>query len=122
MERVEAAAVEAKIELSTKTAIDIQLPFITATQSGAKHLMQTLRRSQLDRIVESELDPALDLLHRLLDQHRSIDAVMCIGGSSNCSTVRKSVEKATGLPCIRLNDMSGEFAVVLGAAEYGKMV
>ncbi len=99
LQRLYEAAEKAKIELSTTTSSQINLPFITADQSGPKHLDLQLTRAQLEEL-------ARDLLERLVGPTKQaledsgvgdkIDHVVLVGGMSRMPAVQERVKEVTG--------------------------
>jgi len=98
MQRVREAAEKAKIELSTTLQTDINLPFISATNAGPKHLQMTLTRAQLEQLV----DPIVKRCKKSVDQALSdaklstIDKVILVGGPTRMPLVQKYVEEWFG--------------------------
>ncbi len=100
LQRLKEAAEKAKIELSSSMETDINLPFITADQSGPKHLNIRLTRSKLESIVS-------DLLEKLVEPCRTalkdaglsaseIDEVILVGGMTRMPSVQKKVQEIFG--------------------------
>jgi molecular chaperone DnaK len=100
MQRVREAAEKAKIELSTTMQTDINLPFISATDKGPKHLQMTLSRAQLEHIV----DPLVKRCKKSVDQAladaklsgHDIGKVILVGGPTRMPIVQKYVEEWFG--------------------------
>ncbi|MHC1591920.1 MAG: Hsp70 family protein, partial [Candidatus Helarchaeales archaeon] len=84
MQRVREAAEKAKIELSTTLETSINLPYITADESGPKHLTMTLTRAKLEQIIEPVLDRLDAPIRRALDDAgipaSKIDKIILVGG------------------------------------------
>ena len=84
LQRLKEAAEKAKCELSTSTQTEIHLPFITADQSGPKHLQTSLSRSQFERLVDPLIErtkaPCLQALEDAEVSASDIDAVILVGG------------------------------------------
>ena len=96
MQRVREAAEKAKIELSTTMSTDINLPFISATDKGPKHLTISLSRSKLEELVEplvkrckKSVDQAMNDAKISLDK---ISKVVLVGGPTRMPIVQKNVE------------------------------
>ena len=100
LQRLKEGAEKAKVELSTTSETDINLPFITADQSGPKHLNVKLSRSKLEQLV-------MDLLERTLEPCRmalrdseldpnQIDEVVLVGGSTRIPKVQELVQGLFG--------------------------
>jgi len=100
MQRIREAAEKAKIELSTVMQTDINLPFITATNKGPKHLTMTLTRAKLEEIVE----PIIKRCKKSIDQAlndaklsiKEISKVILVGGPTRMPMVQKYVEEWCG--------------------------
>ncbi|HLM70832.1 MAG TPA: Hsp70 family protein, partial [Thermoplasmata archaeon] len=102
MQRVRDAAEKAKIELSSTLETQINLPFLTATQEGPKHLALPLTRAKLEELVR----PIIDRCKAPLDQaigdaklaREQIDRIVLVGGPTRMPIVHKFVETAIGRP------------------------
>ena len=105
MLRLKEAAEKAKIELSTLTTTDIDLPFIASDTSGPKHLQTTLNRAKLEQltrpIVQKIREPIIRTLKDTKLEPRDIDKVILIGGQTRMPLVRKFVEDLIGKPAER---------------------
>ncbi|UCC18711.1 MAG: molecular chaperone DnaK [Promethearchaeota archaeon] len=100
MQRVREAAEKAKIELSTSVTTDINLPYITATSEGPKHLNMTLTRAKLEQLIEPVLR-RLDtsILKALQDAGMArgdIDKIILVGGPTRMPIVQKKFEDLLG--------------------------
>ncbi|MEM2916501.1 MAG: molecular chaperone DnaK [Candidatus Woesearchaeota archaeon] len=100
MQRVREAAEKAKIELSTTLQTDINLPFITATDKGPKHLAMTLTRSQLESLVDSIVKKCKKSVDQALEDAKitpdKISKVILVGGPTRMPIVQKYVEEWFG--------------------------
>ncbi|MGC9505688.1 molecular chaperone DnaK [Baaleninema sp.] len=100
LQRLTEAAEKAKIELSSVTQADINLPFITATQDGPKHVDMTLTRAKFEEICADLIDrcriPVENALKDAKLSKDSIDEVVLVGGSTRIPAVQKLVEKVLG--------------------------
>ncbi len=100
MQRIREAAEKAKIELSTVLTTDINLPFITATDKGPKHLAMSITRAKLEELVE----PMVKKCKKSVDQALSdaklsasgINKVILVGGPTRMPIVQKFVEQWVG--------------------------
>jgi molecular chaperone DnaK len=121
MRRLKEAAEKAKIELSTLTTTDIDLPFITSDESGPKHLHMTLNRAKLEQltqpIVEKIKEPITRTLRDAKLEPKDIDKIVLIGGQTRMPLVRKTVEDLMGKPAERGVDPME--CVAVGAAIQG---
>ncbi len=99
-QRVREAAEKAKIELSTTTQTDINLPFITATQEGPKHLNITLTRSKLEQLVEDVVERCKAPIDNALndaDLKRSdIDHIVMVGGPTRMPVIQNLLKNHFG--------------------------
>ena len=99
-QRVREAAEKAKIELSTTTQTDINLPFITATTEGPKHLNITLTRSKLEQLVEDVVERCKAPIDNALndaDLKRSdIDHIVMVGGPTRMPVIQKLLKDHFG--------------------------
>ena len=95
LQRLKEAAERAKIELSSSLETDINLPFITADESGAKHLQMKLARSKLEQIVQDLVERTLEPCRQALKDAglsaSDIDEVVLVGGSTRIPRVQQAV-------------------------------
>jgi len=121
MRRLKEAAEKAKIELSTLTTTDIDLPFIASDTSGPKHLHSTLNRAKLEQltrpIVEKIRTPITRTLSDAKFEPNDVDKIVLIGGQTRMPMVRKFVEEVMGKPAERGVDPME--CVAVGAAIQG---
>ena len=100
LQRLKEAAEKAKIELSSVLETDINLPFITADQSGPKHLAMKLTRATLEQLVDDLLQRTLGPMQQALKdaslQARDIDEVVLVGGSTRMPKVQQMVRDMFG--------------------------
>ena len=100
LQRVKEAAEKAKIELSSSEQTEINLPYITATASGPKHLVRTLTRSKfeqlIDDLVKRTIEPCQTALKAAGLSKSDIDEVILVGGSTRIPAVQKAVEAFFG--------------------------
>ncbi len=96
LQRLKEAAEKAKIELSTVTETDINLPFITADQSGPKHLAMKLTRAKFEQLVDDLLDRTMGPVRQAMSdaavQPSQIDEVVLVGGSTRIPKVQQLVK------------------------------
>ncbi len=121
MQRVREAAERAKIELSTSITTDINLPYITATKEGPKHLNMTLTRAKLEQLIEPVLK-RLDtsILKALQDAgiaRGDVDKTILVGGPTRMPVVQKKFETLLGKTPERSIDPME--CVAMGAAIQG---
>jgi molecular chaperone DnaK len=100
LQRLKDAAEKAKIELSSATQTDVNLPFITADQHGPKHLAIKLSRSKLealvDNLIQKTIEPCKAALRDAGLQPSEIDEVVLVGGQTRMPKVQEVVEKLFG--------------------------
>ncbi|GLD94497.1 hypothetical protein PINS_up003108 [Pythium insidiosum] len=120
LEAVEAA----KMELSTRRRSDLNLPFITADHTGAKHLVQTLSTFDLNRVLEPPVNDALQLCEQTLRdagiKKQDIGLLVLVGGGVRSEFVREQLERFFNLKAFHSKAFRPDEAVVLGATEYGR--
>ncbi len=118
MQRLKEAAEKAKIELSGVTTSSINLPFITADQTGPKHLDLTLTRAKFDELtadlVEATMGPVRSALSDSGLQIGQIDKVLMVGGSSRIPAVQDAVKKLIGKDPFK--GINPDECVAIGAA------
>src|SRR5678816_2875981 len=100
LQRLKEAAEKAKMELSTTQQTDINLPFITADQSGPKHLNLTLTRAKFEQLVDDLLQRTLPPMQQALKdaglKPSDIDEVILVGGQTRMPKVQEIVQKFFG--------------------------
>ena len=100
LQRLKEAAEKAKIELSSSTQTEINLPYVTATPSGPKHLVTSLTRAKFeklsDELVKRSLEPVKKAMKDSGLSKSDIDEVILVGGSTRIPIIQKEVEKLFG--------------------------
>jgi molecular chaperone DnaK len=100
LQRLKDAAEKAKIELSSATQTEVNLPFITADQNGPKHLAIKLSRAKLealvDDLIERTIDPCKAALKDAGLQASDINEVVLVGGQTRMPKVQETVQKLFG--------------------------
>ena len=100
LQRVREAAEKAKIELSTTMETEINLPFITATDKGPKHLNLKLSRSQLEKLIDPLVQRCKKPVEQALKDAKvtkdNIDKVILVGGPTRMPAVKKLIESLLG--------------------------
>ena len=100
LQRLKEAAEKAKMELSTVVEAEINLPFITADQSGPKHLVMKLSRSRFEQLVEKLLQKTVRPVRQALSdaglEASQIDEVVMVGGSTRVPRVQAIVQELFG--------------------------
>ena len=97
LQRLKEAAEKAKVELSSSTQTEINLPYVTATASGPKHLVRTLTRAQFeqlaDKLIQATINPCKKAMKDAGMTASDIDEVILVGGSTRIPSIQKIVEK-----------------------------
>jgi len=118
MQRVRDAAEKAKIELSSTMETQLNLPFLTATNEGPKHLALTLSRAKLEDLIRPIIQRCTGPLEQAIRDAKleksQIDRIILVGGPTRMPIVQKFVETAVGRPIERGVDPME--CVALGAA------
>ncbi|MBN2222968.1 MAG: molecular chaperone DnaK [Vallitaleaceae bacterium] len=121
MQRLKEAAEKSKIELSSSTTSSINLPFITATQDGPKHLDVTLSRAKFDELthdlVQSTMGPVNQALKDAELASSEIDKVLLVGGSTRIPAVQNAVVNLIGKDPFK--GINPDECVAVGAAIQG---
>lgn len=121
LQRLKEAAEKAKIELSSSTQTEINLPYITATASGPKHLVQTLTRAKFeqlsDSLVKRSMEPCKKSLQDAGLSTADIDEVILVGGSTRIPIIQEEVEKFFGKKPSK--GVNPDEVVAIGAAIQG---
>ena len=118
LQRLKEAAETAKIELSTSQETDINLPYITADQTGPKHLVMKLTRSKLEALVEGLVDRTMQPCRTALSDAGlavgDIDEVILVGGQTRMPLVQTKVQEIFGREPRK--DVNPDEAIAMGAA------
>ena len=121
LQRLKEAAEKAKIELSSSTQTEINLPYITATATGPKHLVQTLTRAKFeqlaDDLVRRSMLPCEKALKDAGISKSDIDEVILVGGSTRIPVIQDQVEKFFGKKPSK--GVNPDEVVAIGAAIQG---
>jgi molecular chaperone DnaK len=121
MQRIREAAEKAKIELSTSITTDINLPYITATNAGPKHLNITLTRAKLEQLIDPVLKrldaPILKAIQDAGLARGQVDKIILVGGPTRMPVVQEKFEKLLGQAPERSIDPME--CVAIGAAIQG---
>jgi len=118
LQRLKEAAEKAKIELSNSSQTEINLPYITADQTGPKHLVLKLTRAKLESLVEDLVQRTISPIQTALDDASltisDIDDVILVGGQTRMPLVQEKVKSFFGKDARR--DVNPDEAVAIGAA------
>jgi len=121
LQRLKEAAEKAKCELSTNPATDVNLPFITADQSGPKHLQMEITQATFEQLIESLIDrlrkPCTKALEDAGFTPDQVDEIVLVGGSTRIPSVQKVVEEIFQKDANR--SVNPDEVVALGAAIQG---
>lgn len=121
LQRLKEAAEKAKIELSSSTQTEINLPYVTATASGPKHLVKTLTRAKFeqlaDELVRRSMIPCEKALKDAGLSKSDIDEVILVGGSTRIPRIQEEVEKFFGKKPSK--GVNPDEVVAIGAAIQG---
>lgn len=100
LQRLKEAAEKAKIELSSAAQTEINLPYITATGSGPKHLVKTLTRAKFEQLIDDLIKKTIIPCEKAMKTagltKSDIDEVILVGGSTRIPAVQEAVEKFFG--------------------------
>ncbi|WP_103072627.1 molecular chaperone DnaK [Aquimarina sediminis] len=100
LQRLKEAAEKAKIELSSSSQTEINLPYVTATASGPKHLVRSLTKSKFDQLIDDlvkrTIEPCRTALKAAGLSTSDIDEIILVGGSTRIPAVQEAVEKFFG--------------------------
>ncbi|MSU75983.1 molecular chaperone DnaK [Patescibacteria group bacterium] len=121
LQRLKEAAEKAKVELSTTGETEINIPFVTADDSGPKHLTMKLTRAKLEQLTEDLVKRTVEPCQKALDdaglKTSDINEVILVGGQTRMPAVRESVKKFFGKEPNQ--NVNPDEAVALGAAIQG---
>ena len=121
LQRLKEAAEKAKIELSSSTQTEINLPYVTATASGPKHLVKTLTRAKFEQLAESLVKRSMEPVAKALKDAglstSDIDEVILVGGSTRIPVIQEQVEKFFGKKPSK--GVNPDEVVAIGAAIQG---
>ncbi|WP_348767750.1 molecular chaperone DnaK [uncultured Salinisphaera sp.] len=124
LQRLKEAAEKAKIELSSTQQTEINLPYVTADQSGPKHLNMKMTRAKLESLVEDlvarTIDPCRTALKDAGMKASDIDDVILVGGQTRMPAVQEAVKSFFGKEARK--DVNPDEAVAVGAAIQGSVL
>jgi len=100
LQRLKEAAEKAKIELSSSTQTEINLPYVTATDSGPKHLVRTITRAAFEKLADSLIKRSMAPVTKALKdadlKTSDIDEIILVGGSTRMPRIQEEVKKFFG--------------------------
>ncbi|OUW76689.1 MAG: molecular chaperone DnaK [Flavobacteriaceae bacterium TMED212] len=121
LQRLKEASEKAKIELSSSAQTEINLPYITATASGPKHLVTTLTRAKFEQLSDQLVKRSMSPVKKALDDaglsKSDIDEVILVGGSTRIPIIQEEVEKFFGKKPSK--GVNPDEVVAIGAAIQG---
>ena len=121
LQRLKEAAEKAKIELSAAAQTEINLPYVTATASGPKHLVRTLSKSKFEQLIDDLVKRTIAPCEKALKDaglsKSDIDEIILVGGSTRIPAVQEAVEKFFGKKPNK--GVNPDEVVALGAAIQG---
>ena len=121
LQRLKEAAEKAKMELSTTTQTDINLPFITADQTGPKHLNLSLTRAKFEQLVDDLIQRTIPPMQQALKDAgldpKAVDEVILVGGSTRIPKIQQIVKDFFGKEPNR--SVNPDEVVAIGAAIQG---
>ena len=121
LQRLKEAAEKAKVELSSSTQTEINLPYLTATASGPKHLVRTLTRAQFeklaDKLIQATITPCKQALKDAGLSNGDIDEVILVGGSTRIPAIQNVVKEFFGKEPSK--GVNPDEVVAIGAAIQG---
>lgn len=121
LQRLKEAAEKAKIELSSSSETEVNLPYVTATASGPKHLVKKLSRSKFEQLADSLVKRSMDPVAKALKDaglsKSDIDEVILVGGSTRIPRIQEEVEKFFGKKPSK--GVNPDEVVAIGAAIQG---
>ncbi len=121
LQRLKEASEKAKIELSSSASTEINLPYITATQTGPKHLVRTLSRAKFEQLSEDLVRRSMEPCKKALSDAglnpSDIDEVILVGGSTRIPKIQEEVEKFFGKKPSK--GVNPDEVVAIGAAIQG---
>lgn len=121
LQRLKEAAEKAKIELSSSSETEVNLPYVTATASGPKHLVKKLSRAKFEQLADSLVKRSMDPVSKALKDaglsKSDIDEIILVGGSTRIPKIQEEVEKFFGKKPSK--GVNPDEVVAIGAAIQG---
>lgn len=118
LQRLDEAAEKAKMELSTSSETEINIPFITSDEAGPKHLLLKLTRSTLDQLAREYIDRSIEITKRAIEaspfEIKDIDEIILVGGQTRMPTIEARVKELFGKEPNK--SINPDEVVALGAA------
>ena len=124
MSRVLEAAEKAKVELSSSTSAEINLPYITAVDNQPLHLVKTLTKAKFESLIDSEIKKVVNCGKEALKKAKlaakDMDGILLVGGSTRIPYVQDCLEKEFGIKLIKT--ANPDECVACGAAVQGSIL
>jgi molecular chaperone DnaK len=124
LQRLDEAAEKAKIELSTATDTEINIPFITSDSSGPRHLLVKMNRAKLEELADEFVQRAMEITKRALESSPfkvgEIDEIVLVGGQTRMPKIAEEVKKFFGKEPNK--SINPDEVVALGAAIQGGII
>ena len=124
LQRLKDAAEKAKIELSSSTSTEVNLPYVTADATGPKHLVVKINKAKLEELVDDLIERSLTPCRQAMADAKvsasDIDEVILVGGQTRMPKVQEAVEKLFGKAPRK--DVNPDEAVAVGAAIQGDVL
>jgi len=121
LQRLREAAEKAKIELSSSPQTEINLPYVTADETGPKHLVMTITKSKFEQLTQSLVDRTIEPCKRAMSNANltvgEIDEIILVGGSTRIPAIQDAVKKFFGKDPSK--GVNPDEVVALGAAIQG---
>ncbi|MCP6726699.1 MAG: molecular chaperone DnaK [Patescibacteria group bacterium] len=121
LQRLKEGAERAKVELSTSQETEINLPFITSTDSGPKHLYYKLSRASLEEMVSEFVDRSLEIVKQTLSEAKlspsDVEEIILVGGQTRMPLIQSSVKEIFGKEANK--SINPDEVVAMGAAIQG---
>ena len=124
MSRVMEAAEKAKMELSTVSSTDVNLPYITAIDGMPKHLTMTITRAKFEQLIDAEIAKIIKLGKEAIKKAnisvKDLDGILLVGGSTRIPKVQDELTKAFDRPLLK--NVNVDEVVAMGAAVQGAII
>ena len=124
LQRIKEAAEKAKIELSSSTSTEVNLPYISANENGPQHLVMTITRAKFEQLIDSIIKRTIEPCKTTLDQAKlstsDIDEVILVGGSTRIPAVQEAVKNFFGKEPSK--GVNPDEVVAIGAAIQGAIL
>jgi len=118
LQRLDEAAEKAKLELSTTTETEVNIPFITSDDSGPRHLLIKLNRAKLEELTAEYIEKAMEITKRALEaspfSKEDIDEIILVGGQTRMPAIQTAVKEFFGKEPNR--SINPDEVVAIGAA------